>query len=1228
MYACNVEEKSGSKRAFNTRYEGDYTNKIAFPIGGLGTGMFCVEGTGAISNMSLRHRPDVFHEPTMFAALHLKNMENGTKILEGPVPDWKKFGMPHSALGGGGTWGLPRFKESSFQARFPFAEIELKDQDLPVEVTLTAWNPFIPTDADHSSLPVGGFEYRFTNTGKEELDAIFSYNTRNFMYVHGKGNSYIRSFKNGFVLCQTGHENEPHHEGEFAIFTDEPETVVNHNWFRGAWFDPLTICWNNICNGEMPTRKEREPGAPGGSLFVPVKIKPGETKTIRLYMAWYVPYSHLRIGGEPKSDADLPDHPAPAAKVAEMYAYDNTGAGNYRPWYSAKFNRVDDVAAYWLANYADLKDKTQRFTHSFYESSLPAEVLEAIAANLTILKSPTVFRQYDGRLWNWEGCGDTWGSCHGSCTHVWNYAQAIPHLFPDMERTLRETEFFVGQDKRGHQVFRNNLPIRPVVHDFHSAADGQLGGIMKAYREWRIYGKNEWLEMIYPAVRQSMDYCIHVWDPDSIGAIEEPHHNTYDIEFWGANGMINSFYSGALQAVVLMGKALGEDVSRYESLLAKSKEYMETKLFDGEYFIQNIRWKDLKAPDPTKAQSFHTQYTPEAIAILEKEGPKYQYGTGCLSDGVLGSWMSLVCGMPEIMDKDKIKSHLVAVHQHNLKKNLRNHANPQRPTFALGDDGGLLLCSWPKGGKLQLPFVYSNEVWTGIEYQVASHLMFEGEVEKGLEIVRTCRERYDGRTRNPFNEYECGAWYARAMACYGLLEGLTGIRYDAVDQTLYIDSRIGPDFTSFISTQTGFGNAGLKNGKPFLDVKYGTIDVKKWAVSDLCNKNAKKQTNMETWKKGTFGYDLQFLSEKEEKIIVLSGNEGEAQILVSPKYQAKVFTSTAEGLPGKSLGFVNYDVLNSDVTNEHMNGYGGENRFWLGPEGGKYSVYFEKGKEQVYDHWHTPKPIDIEPWNVVSANHQQVVFQKMMDVTNYQGNTLKLRVDRQITLIETPEIELDFGLNLSPTVRTVAYRTDNRITNLNDFEWTEETGAICIWILDMFMPSPEATTAIPFNPGHEAELGKVVTSDYFGEIPPDRLKTSDRIIYLKTDGKYRSKLGLNSKRTTAIAGNYDPLSGHLIITTYDADKNAAYLNQEWNPTKDPLTGDAMNAYNDGPLEDGSIMGPFLELESASPAAFLKPEASLSHKHAVYHFIGAEKDLNPVAEKLLGVSLREIKTAFK
>jgi len=398
-------------------------------------------------------------------------------------------------------------------------------------------------------------------------------------------------------------------------------------------------------------------------------------------------------------------------------------------------------------------------------------------------------------------------------------------------------------------------------------------------------------------------------------------------------------------------------------------------------------------------------------------------------------------------------------------------------------------------------------------------------------------------------------------------------------------------------------------------------------MSTSCN-NSQSSTKTVNFEKGDFGYDLAFLSQKDNGLIVLRNSDEKAQIIVSPKYQAKVFTSTANGLSGSSFGFVNYEVLDAGVIDEHMNGYGGENRFWIGPEGGKYSVYFAKGMEQVFDNWHTPKPIDIETWDVISSDSKSAVFQKTMQVTNYQGSRFQLLVERKITLIEPAEVNHILGLATNPVLNMVAYQTDNTITNLNDFAWTQETGTICIWMLDMFNPAPEAVTVIPFNEGEEADLGRIVTSDYFGEVPADRLKIQGNVIYLKTDGRYRSKLGLNSKRAKAIAGNYDPDLKRLTITTFDMDESATYLSQEWDPAKDPLTGDALNAYNDGPLADGSIMGPFLELESVSPAAFLQPAQSLSHRHTVFHFSGEEKDLSPIAEQLLGVSVNEIKNIFQ
>lgn len=827
-------------RAYNTAYTSEHLSRVAFPVGGLGAGMFCLEGTGCISHMSVRNKPDIFNEPGLFAAISVKGVNNGAKILEGPVPDWKKFGQKDAGNGAtGSTAGLPRFKNASFLARFPFAHIDLADSDIPIKVKLTGWSPFIPGDENNSSLPVGALEYNFKNDSAQSVEAVFSFNARNFFRNNVAVNA-IKPMPNGFVLTaedsriKEGDQDVLQPKSNFAIFVDDDKVSVDHCWFRGGWWDPFTMAWNAIKNAEVKSVEPVEKDAPGASLYVPFTLTPGKEKTIRVMMSWYTPDSEYSYGemGVRKQNCDPAAGCCNSPSDIGLDKYDKDFDGKYyKPFYSSQFASIDEVTKYWKEQYNDLRKKSSLFTDAFYKSTLPPEVMEAVAANLTILKSPTVMRQYDGRLWSFEGCGDSWGCCHGSCTHVWNYAQAIPHLFPALERSLRATEFCESQDERGHQTFRANLPIKFPTHDFHSAADGQLGGIMKVHREWRISGDNEWMRKIFPMVQKSMDYCISTWDPGHKGVIEEPHHNTYDIEFWGADGMHTSFYIGALQSIIAMGSFLNKDVSQYRSLIEKAKQAIENDLYDGEYFIQHIQYKGLNANNPLTEKSFGGEYSKEAKDLLQKEGPKYQYGKGCLSDGVLGAWIARMCGLNDYVDAAKIKSHLKAIHKYNLKTNLSEHANPQRPSFALGEEGGLLLCTWPKGGKLSLPFVYSDEVWTGIEHQVASHLMLMGNVKEGLDIVRASRDRYDGRVRNPFNEYECGHWYARALSSYGYLQALTGVRYDAVDKTLYVDSKVG-DFTSFISTETGFGTVTYKAGKASLNIVHGTIDVNKTVIAN------------------------------------------------------------------------------------------------------------------------------------------------------------------------------------------------------------------------------------------------------------------------------------------------------------------------------------------------------------------------------------------------------------
>ncbi len=819
-------------RNFNAPYTGEYLNRVAFPLGGIGAGMVCLEGSGALSHVSVRNRPDVFNEPLMFAALCIKGGGGGgnvARVLEGPVPGWKIFGPAGTGNGGHGkNYGLPRMLNAKFSARFPFGSVGLDDARMPVAVGINAWSPFIPGNADDSSLPVAALEYTIRNPGADAVEVVFSFHARNFM-VTDAGGAKVVGIDNGFVLYQPPAADKPHEEGAFGVCIDDPGAQVDCAWFRGGWFDTLTMLWQDISSGRVNRRQPVAEGesSPGGSVYLPFMLRPGEERTVRLLLGWHVPVTDIRLG----KDLDELEGDDGSSSCCCAGGEKNKDRQTHKPWYAGKFSDVSAVMSYWQENYRRLRMETCKFSDCFYDTTLPPEVVEAVAANLTILKSPTVLRQADGKLWAWEGCCDGSGCCSGSCTHVWNYAQALPHLFPELERSLRRTEFYESQNQDGHQVFRAYLPIREAAdHSMHAAADGQLGGIMKVYREWRISGDDAWLRAIWPRVRTSLAYCIETWDPEHAGVLVEPHHNTYDIEFWGPDGMCSSFYLGALKAAALMAAALGEDAGMYDELYCKGRAYLENKLFNGEYFFQDVRWQGLRAEDPVEFgnKGIQQNYSPEALEVLQREGPKYQYGTGCLADGVLGCWIAAVCGIEEeILEVGKVGQHLLSVYRHNLKRDLSEHANPQRPTYALGGEGGLLLCTWPNGGRLSLPFPYSEEVWTGFEYQVASHLIMLGRVREGLEIVRVARSRYDGRIRNPFNEYECGHWYARAMSSYGLLQALSGAVYDARSRVLKLRPRVSGDFRAFLCTATGFGTVGVRDGKPFCEVAGGEIPVER-----------------------------------------------------------------------------------------------------------------------------------------------------------------------------------------------------------------------------------------------------------------------------------------------------------------------------------------------------------------------------------------------------------------
>ena len=373
----------------------------------------------------------------------------------------------------------------------------------------------------------------------------------------------------------------------------------------------------------------------------------------------------------------------------------------------------------------------------------------------------------------------------------------------------------------------------------------------------------------------------------------------------------------------------------------------------------------------------------------------------------------------------------------------------------------------------------------------------------------------------------------------------------------------------------------------------------------------------------TFGYDRDFLRRHDTGLIVLG--HGDVEVVVSPKYQGKVFTSTDSGISGPSFGWIHYKAFDGPL-DAHMNAYGGEDRLWLGPEGGRFSLFFPPGAKMEFANWKTPAAFDSDPWRVIAHTDSTVQLRKDMQLVNYAGTRLSIMVNRWIAVIRRSSIDSLLGIGGDTGVTVVAYNTVNTLTNTGTKAWTDSTGMPCIWQLDMLNPSPNATIVIPFS-STPRDTSKPATTDYFGEIPADRIKIVDSVIYFKADGKSRGKLGIHPFRAKDFAGSYDAERHLLTIIAFQLDPQGRYLNQEWNTVKPPFSGDAMNAYNDGPLADGSQMGPFYELESVSPAALLAPGGMLVHGHAVFHFTGSEAGLDIVARKVLGVSINQIKAVF-
>lgn len=788
---------SGNQRFF----KGD-AQEAAFLIGGIGTGTISLGARGDLRDWEIFNKPAKGNKvPYSFFAIWVKPEGEGAvaRVLEAGInpPYSCGIGMqPRQSQG-----GLPRLDSSVLKVEYPFANIDFNDEMLPVKVSLEAFNPFIPLNADDSGIPAAVLRYKVKNPTDRSADVTVA---GSMMNVIGQGLGYeIRNeLKNeyglsGLYFVSTNMPADHLQYGNMALMTTDSDITVKREWLTSgfAGWDCLPDFWDDFSkDGKLEiesTCKDKwaikNPSIKVGTLGVRHTLKPGEEKVFEFIISWYFP-NRIKAWFEKDCKTDSCC----------------CGTEFEKNYYSNLFSSSWDAGKYLIHNMARLEKASKDFARALHDSTLPGYVIDAMASNITVIRSNTCFRIANGTFLGWEGCKDDEGCCDGSCTHVWNYAQTLAFLFPELEQTMRKVEFGLETDEEGKMSFRTRrvFGLDPLNT---AAADGQMGSIIRLYREWKLSGNNDLIKNMWNKVKRALNYVFGHWDTDGDYVMDSSQHNTYDIDFIGPNSLTNSMLYGALKAAVEMAKFMEDDeaVKKYAEALDKGSKKMDEMLWNGEYYIQKID---------------------------DVDEHRYQYGEGCLSDQILGQFLCHVAGLGYILPEDHVKKAIKSVFDYNFRPSFKGHVNPLR-AYVFNDEKGLLICSWPKGGMPHIPFLYAGEVWTGIEYQVAAHLIYEGFIEEGLTIVKAVRDRHDGYKRNPWDEVECGHHYARAMSSWALLTALSGFKYDMVNGTMSFRPAINQDdFSCFWSTGKGWGiyrqkiNPQTKEVEWDIEVLYGNID--------------------------------------------------------------------------------------------------------------------------------------------------------------------------------------------------------------------------------------------------------------------------------------------------------------------------------------------------------------------------------------------------------------------
>jgi uncharacterized protein (DUF608 family) len=815
--------------AYPRVFAGRRLTAIAFPLGGVAAGAISLGGRGQLRDWEIFNRPDKGNAPNYaFPAIWVQSgvRKPIARVLESRIqPPYEGS----SGLGAKNAPGLVRLASATFTGEFPFARIDFADPALPVRVSLEAFTPFIPHEPDESGLPVAILRYRVTNpgagvpSGPAKVSIAWSIDNPT-----GRGapsapatDTRVNDYRAtadlaGLFMSSPDLPAADPLKGSFALTALHPgdsHITYLRGWEQGRWWNSPMLFWDDFsADGELGPEPAKI--GPVGALCLSRTIAPGAHADFTFLLAWHFPNRTPRRCGwnAPKGDED-------------------TLLGNH---YTTRFPDAWAAAEYAAAHLDALEKKTRRFAAALRESTIPPAIKDAASANLSTLVTPVCFRTADGEFHGFEGANDHAGCCHGSCTHVWNYETATAHLFPTFARSLRATSFGYDLDAASALHFRENLPHKQPLWGF-AAADGTMGQIMHAYLDWSLSGDLDWLRGIWPGVKRALEFAWIPggWDADRDGVMEGVQHNTYDVEFYGPNPMCGIYYLGALRAAEEMARAAGDPAAaEYRRLFESGRQWIDANLFNGEYYIQQIRGV---AKDKIAA-SLRSDMGSE-----DTEKPQYQVGAGCLLDQLVGQYMAEVAGLGPLVSPDHIRKTLESIYRYNYKRTLTGHNTVQR-TYALNDEAALVICDYGKAERPRIPFPYYAEAWTGLEYLAAAHMIYAGMTAQGAECVRNARSRHDGEKRNPWNEPECGHHYARAMSAWSTLLAISGFRYHGGERAVTIKAEAG--HRCFWSTATAWGAFHVTAAGVTLHVDHGTLECRTLTL------NGKRHTPNATLREG------------------------------------------------------------------------------------------------------------------------------------------------------------------------------------------------------------------------------------------------------------------------------------------------------------------------------------------------------------------------------------------